>query len=359
MKATTFSVLFAGIAHAHYSIKELTIDGNKYLARDARLDDWVGAKRIEWSFKDNEDFTWMATTNVNAPGFACGENPVAPPLTAKARAGADVTIQWTAVPVHHWGPSMSYLGEWKKGQNPSQVNFFKIEGRGYNSAKGKWANEEIIANGNKNQVKIPSDIKPGTYILRTELLSLHGNGQTFNPGLKGLPQFYIHCFNIEITGSGTATPQGVKFPGGYPKGDAGVGFILGNKARYPTYVVPGPPIYKGQYSAPAGSPPQVTKQETGDIFPASFDARYKALLAKMNAWSDKSVEFFDSGTGGMSFISKHQTEATSLTNECAALRQEAIKLGFADASKKMQNSKIFKRAVSLGNPFARMFNNRV
>jgi cellulase len=116
------------------------------------------------------------------------------------------------------------------------VNFFKVEGKGYNAAKGKWANEEIIANGNKNQFKIPSDIKPGLYILRTELLSLHGNGQTYNPGLKGLPQFYIHCFNIEITGSGTATPQGVKFPGGYPKGDAGVGFILGNKGRYASYV---------------------------------------------------------------------------------------------------------------------------
>lgn len=49
----------------------------------------------------------MATTNVNAPGFACGENPVVPPLMAKARAGADVTIQWTAVPIHHWGPSMT------------------------------------------------------------------------------------------------------------------------------------------------------------------------------------------------------------------------------------------------------------
>jgi hypothetical protein len=117
-------------------------------------------------------------------------------------------------------------------------------------------------------------------------------------------------------------------------------------------------VYKGQYSPPAGSPPTVTKEEKGDIFPAAFDTRYKALLAKMNAWSDRSVEFFDSGTGGMSFISKHQTEASSLTAERASLRQEAIKLGFADASKKMQNSKIFKRAESLGNPFARMFNHR-
>jgi hypothetical protein len=100
-----------------------------------------------------------------------------------------------------------------------------------------WANEIVIANGNKNPIKIPSDIKPGLYILRSELLSLHGNGQKYNPGLKGLPQFYVHCFNIEITGDGTATPPGVKFPGGYPKGDPGVGFILmGNQAKYATYV---------------------------------------------------------------------------------------------------------------------------
>lgn len=92
-------------------------------------------------------------------------------------------------------------------------------------------------NNQDGPIKIPSDIKPGLYILRTELLSLHGNGQTRNPGLKGLPQFYTHCFNVQITGEGNATPEGVKFPGGYPKNDAGVGFILaGNKARYSSYV---------------------------------------------------------------------------------------------------------------------------
>jgi hypothetical protein len=101
---------------------------------------------------------------------------------------------------------------------------------------GLWANEEVINAGNQVKVKIPSDIKPGLYILRTELLSLHGNGQYLNPGLKGLPQFYTHCYNIEITGDGTATPPGVKFPGGYPKTDPGVGFILGNKAKYASYV---------------------------------------------------------------------------------------------------------------------------
>jgi len=347
MKVATFSALFAGLAHAHYAIKELTVDGTKYLARDARLDDWVGAKRIEWSFSDNEDFTWMALTDVTKPGFACGNDPKPPPLKAVARAGADITIQWTSVPRHHLGPSMSYLGLWQPGQSPTQVSFFKIQGEGYNTAKGLWANEEVIKDGNQVKLKIPSDIKPGTYILRTELLSLHGNGQTFNPGLKGLPQFYTHCYNIEVTGSGTATPAGVKFPGGYPKGDPGVGFILGNKARYASYPVPGPPVYKGQYSAPAG--PKPTPEQTFS-FPAAFDAKYRSLLAKMNVWSDKAVEFFDTNKGGMSFLTTHQQEATQLTAERARLRQEAISLGFASANQRMQNSKIFKRGKPMAPP---------
>jgi len=84
----------------------------------------------------------------------------------------------------------------------------------------------------------------------------------------------------------------------------------------------------------------VTDAQLG-VFPPEFDAKYRTLLGKMNAWSNTAVEFFDGGKGGMSFITKHQKEATALTNERAQLRQEAIKLGLANANEKMQNSKIF------------------
>jgi cellulase len=80
----------------------------------------------------------------------------------------------------------------------------------------KWANEDIIEDGYKNTIQIPSDIKPGNYILRTDLLSLHGNGR-----IDG-PQFYTHCFNVEVLGDGTVTPPGVKFPGGYKANEPGV-----------------------------------------------------------------------------------------------------------------------------------------
>jgi lytic cellulose monooxygenase (C1-hydroxylating) len=132
-----------------------------------------------------------------------------------------------------------YLGRWSPGQKPQQVSFFKVHGVGYDATKRMWANEIMIKDGNRDHFKIPSDIKPGMYILRTEHLSLHGNGQYMNPGLKGLPQFYTHCYNIEITGDGSSTPAGVHFPGAYPKNDPGVGFILGrNSGKYASYVSP-------------------------------------------------------------------------------------------------------------------------
>jgi hypothetical protein len=113
--------------------------------------------------------------------------------------------------------------------------------------------------------------------------------------------------------------------------------------------VPGPPVYKGEHNAPTGPQPTMTPEKLG-AFPPAFDTKYRSLLAKLNAWSDKAVVFFDTNQGGMNFITTHQQEATQLTNERARLRQEAISLGLANANVKMQNSKIFKRAESMAPP---------
>jgi lytic cellulose monooxygenase (C1-hydroxylating) len=72
--------------------------------------------------------------------------------------------------------------------------------------------------------RIPSDIKPGTYVLRTELLALHGNTPSMQYTPVSGPEFYLHCVNIDVTGSGTATPEGVTFPGAYKPGEKGLTF---------------------------------------------------------------------------------------------------------------------------------------
>jgi hypothetical protein len=94
------------------------------------------------------------------------------------------------------------------------------------SLKELWGNEELIKQNYTDYFKIPSDIKPGLYVLRTELLALHGNSWSSEPTLYSGPQFYTHCFNVEISGNGNATPEGVTFPGGYKRNDPGVKFTL-------------------------------------------------------------------------------------------------------------------------------------
>jgi len=58
------------------------------------------------------------------------------------------------------------------------------------------------------------------------------------------PQFYMTCFNFEVSGDGTATPAGMAFPGAYKKDDPGLWFDLDSDADYP---FAGPPLYQSEY----------------------------------------------------------------------------------------------------------------
>jgi len=58
------------------------------------------------------------------------------------------------------------------------------------------------------------------------------------------PQFYMTCFNFKVTGTGNATPKGVKFPGAYNKADPGLHFDVNSTDPYPPV---GPPVYQSTY----------------------------------------------------------------------------------------------------------------
>lgn len=143
-------------------------------------------------------------------------------------------------------PGSKYLGEFPGADTkPQDIKFFKIFEQGYDSEKGgdrkrrccpmehllirasgKWANEIASENGDSYTVQIPSDIRSGTYVLRTELIALHGNAAQLSRSPLAGPQFYTYCFNIEVTGGGTAQPEGVKFPGAYTRENFAAGIYL-------------------------------------------------------------------------------------------------------------------------------------
>ncbi|EXM12856.1 endoglucanase [Fusarium oxysporum f. sp. vasinfectum 25433] len=85
------------------------------------------------------------------------------------------------------------------------LKFFKIDEVSLVNAgnPGTYGSDELIANDNGWLVQIPENIKAGTYVLRYEIIALHGGFQENNA------QNYPQCFNLEIEGSDTKQPEGI------------------------------------------------------------------------------------------------------------------------------------------------------
>jgi len=304
------------------------------------MDGKLGAKRIEWGFRD-AGVPWAPIQDVNSAGLACGLDPTPPALKAVARAGANVTVQWSGIVRTHYGPAMTYLAYLPEPNNkPQELSFFKIAELGYDVNQKLWANEIISKNDRKDTFQLPSDIKPGTYVLRTELISLHYASRTG-------PQSYSHCFNIDIKGSGTASPEGVKFPGGYKKNDPSLVFSLYTKSNaennWEQYAIPGPPKYAGKYDAPTGPAPVVSDKERG-VFPPEFQTKYEAFKKKED---DEGLSFNNKLNAGQEALghkvvdaqnemslqpifAEHIMAQQSLNRELQQLKAEAVKLGIAE-----------------------------
>jgi len=125
---------------------------------------------------------------------------------------------------------MAYLKKVPDAKKDSGVGngWFKIQEGGYTN--GKWATNVVIENKGNQVINIPSCIENGQYLLRAEMVALHGarstNGAQLYVGLfwKHLEtqgkttdnRFQMECAQIEITGgTGTASPKTYSIPGIY------------------------------------------------------------------------------------------------------------------------------------------------
>jgi cellulase len=137
------------------------------------------------------------------------------------------------------------------------LEFFKIDGVGLiddTTVPGTWADDQLIANNNTWAVTIPSDIAPGHYVLRHEIIALHSAGET--NGAQNYPQ----CFNLEVTGSGTATPAGTLGTALYTADEAGI--LVNIYQTLASYLVPGPALYSGAANSSEPAVPVATASAT-------------------------------------------------------------------------------------------------
>lgn len=211
---------------------------------------------------------------------------MAPAETAEARAGSDITFRWTEWLPSHKGPMTTWMAPYEgdiAAVNVNKLRFFKVsEGGLYPDMQ--WATEKMLAANGQWNATIPWDIRPGKYIIRHELLNLHFATEHSNAKNWGIvaPQFYVSCYNVKISGNGTATPPGVTFPGAYKPMDSGLLFDI--YLNNPNYFMPGPALY-----VPKGRAPSLTPNDLKVVSPMGDpikDAEYNKAM-------EEELKFFE------------------------------------------------------------------
>ncbi|KAG9041219.1 hypothetical protein FS837_012545 [Tulasnella sp. UAMH 9824] len=165
----------------------------------------------------------------------------------------DRTCTTEAIGGNHDGPVIVYMAKVSDSSTAagSTASWFKVWQNGLVTADATtqtyyWATDAMNDNCGVVWFTIPSDLAPGDYLVRAEVIALH---VAFS---SGGAQHYMSCFQITVTGGGSSSPSGVAFPGAYSLTDPGILFNL--YTSFTTYTIPGPTVY-----TPGSSPTTTTK----------------------------------------------------------------------------------------------------
>ncbi|KAI5863712.1 carbohydrate-binding module family 1 protein [Durotheca rogersii] len=199
-------------------------------------------------------------TDVTSNDVACngGPNPTMPSdKIIEVKAGSTVNAIWrhtlTSGPndvmdASHLGPTLAYL---KKANDATTDKgygggWFKIQQDGYSN--GVWGTSKVINNQGKHPIQIPDCLPDGQYLLRAEMIALHGAGS--NQGA----QLYMECAQINISGgSATKTPTTYSLPGIYKATDPGILINIHSMSKDSQYIIPGPDPFSCSANSGGGS----------------------------------------------------------------------------------------------------------
>ncbi|KKY36566.1 putative endoglucanase ii [Diaporthe ampelina] len=156
-------------------------------------------------------------TDVTSNDITCnvnGNNVPSGVTTVAARPGDTIKVQWDSSthpgPITHmlFGPvadasQATGVGSWVKVDELDYVG-------------GQWANEIMMAQNMTHEFKLPAKLASGDYLLRSEMLALHG-AQT-----QGGAQFYIGCMQLRVTGDSASCSPSINLPGAYKATDSNI-----------------------------------------------------------------------------------------------------------------------------------------
>ena len=176
-------------------------------------------------------------TDVTSNDMRCNEGGVpgtAAGGTLSVTAGSSFTIT-ADTPVYHNGPIAMYMAK-----APSTADSFDGSGQVWFKIwqQGPSGNSWPLALS--YTATFPAGLPNGEYLLRTEQLGLH------NPYPAALPQFYIGCTQVSVTGGGSGTPGPLVSIPGYVKGtEPGYTVNIYNNFNPSAYQFLGPSVWTG------------------------------------------------------------------------------------------------------------------
>ncbi|KAL1838514.1 hypothetical protein VTJ49DRAFT_2588 [Mycothermus thermophilus] len=157
----------------------------------------------------------------------------------------------------HKGPTLAYLKKVNNAVTDSGIGggWFKIQEDGHSN--GNWGTSKVINNQGIHYIDIPECIENGHYLLRAEMIALHGAGS------QGGAQLYMECAQINVVGgTGTARPQTYSIPGIYKANDPGILINIYTMSPSSQYIIPGPPVFTCNGAPSGGNPGTPVQQPT-------------------------------------------------------------------------------------------------
>lgn len=206
----------------------------------------------------NQDLGFVEPAQFGSNDIACHKSATAGKNFINVNPGQTIELYWNTWPESHKGPIIDYLAPYNgkqsledsrssTGEQPSNqlfavgettagsLRWSKFSQRSIVSGQ-TWVTDSLISNNFTTSTTIPRNLAPGTYVLRHEIIALHGAGS--DNGAQNYPQ----CLNLRVGGSGTVRPtNGVAGTSLYTRSQPGIIFNL--YTSYTSYPYPGPALW--------------------------------------------------------------------------------------------------------------------
>lgn len=208
------------------------------------------------------------------------------------------------------------------------LEFFKIDELGLlrkpddQYHQGHWASDQLLEANSTWTLQLPKDIAAGNYVLRHEIIALHGGP---SPGRRA---DYPQCINLQIQGSGTANPKGVLAMELYTPDSVHYNIWMN---PLPAYMIPGPPFYTGGAGGGSGNSSDISVTSSGTttetLTPSGFVTSVSTASSSALPSATVIVAAAASKTGPVEIHASHDTTWLKnlyiLHNKKRSLRQQA------------------------------------